>query len=98
MYTREVLLSVFSVYYEDGEVKELSCVGKTTQAAFRKKIKNSEDVLVCSSRICTMAGDDRYIITKAPKDGLLFVRFLRYARIKCCMEKEFFVHMSNQQM
>lgn len=98
MYSREVLLSVFSVYYESGEVKEFACVGKITPSAFRKKIANSADVLVRSSQVCGVVGDDRYLVTKAPKDDILFIRYLGYDRIKCSMEKEFFVHMSNQQI
>ena len=98
MYNRKVLLSVFYVYYKGGVVKEYACVGKVTHAAFLKKIANSAGVLVRSSQLATIVGDDRYLITKAPTDGLLCVQFLEYRTVKCSMAKEFFVHMSNQEL
>lgn len=97
MYSRKVLLSVFIVYYKGGVVKEYACVGKITASAFFKKIENREGVLVRSSQVDGVVGADRYLITKAPDEGLLCVQFLEYRKLKFSMEKEFFVHMSNQE-
>lgn len=97
MYSRKVLLSVFIVYYKGGVVKEYACVGKITALTFLKKIEKREDVLSRVSQTCAIVGDDRYLITKAPDEGLLCAEFLEYRTVKCSMEKEFFVHMSNQE-
>ena len=97
MYSRKVLLSVFAVYYKGGVAKEYACVGKLTPSAFVKKIGNKEDVLVRSSQVDGVVGAERYLITKVPDEGLLCVQLLKYRAVKCSMEKEFFVHMSDQE-
>lgn len=97
MYSRKVLLSVYDVYYKGGVAKEYACVGKLTPSAFVKKIDNKEDVLVRSSLVDGVVGAERYLITKAPTEDLLCVQFLKYSTVKCSMEKEFFVHMSDQE-
>lgn len=97
MYSRKVLLSVYDVYYKGGVAKEYACVGKVTPSAFLKKIENNEDVLVRTSQVDGFVGPDRYIITRATDEDLLCVQFLKYSTVKCTMEKEFFVHMSDQE-
>lgn len=98
MYSRKVLLSVYAAYYKGGVAKEYACVGKVRSSAFLKKIENKRDVLVRSSQVDGVVCDDRYLITKAPSEGLLCVQFLKYRTVKCSMQKEFFVHMSDQEM
>lgn len=98
MYSRKVLLSVFMVYYKGGVSKEYACVGKITESAFLKKIEKMGDVLVRSSLVYGGVGAERYLITKVPDEGLLCVQFSEYRTVKCFMEKEFFVHMSNQEV
>lgn len=98
MYSRKVWLSVFIVYYKGGAIKEYACVGKITAPTFLKKIEKGDDVLSRVSQICAIVGDDRYLITKAPSEGLLCVEFLGHRTVQCSMGKEFFVHMSDQEM